>query len=524
MAGEILRGFFMIPSGVIVASGSFLKLDQYLRPTGTSDYPLAHTTYEFRRGMQMPDDILEIVLTQLHEESHYRQLMSTPMGLMLWRALNALTVGVNFLARHVTGLRPSLRPEGALDDWLAGGGLGQFNDALLSGAAVEQRMMPSRRHQGAGLVSYMQQLLDEIDVVKRFLSGVLDRTEMSVGEFIELANAAFTVMCRRSDLKTGAVWSTNLPSDTPLLSVDRFAGNEIIEAAARLEEHWLLGLIGVGPAAFEEWRKARIFGVYQPAYEYLLNELKDVAVARSVIDVALMTPVDPAFTAASGGTMLVEEVLPSFRLPRVVESAMNSFWPRDPEKRGALLARHLAASAHLTTPERVAEVGAEASYSGEHSWDYDERQFSREPQLGKTYNVAQEDVRRAMKKRLANPSSILMREDEPDPIRPLLTFFDDVPLLSGASFKEGSLLNVVNSYQKFIIDGLHLALLSLFDTDILLRCERAILERVTGDGKVTGDPLSAFSVLEEEKRRHIFGVREIAQRVISEEHLYLLNL
>lgn len=523
-----LAGYFMVPSGVIVVLGSFREMDRSLRPPGTGDYAFAPTAYELRRGLQVPDGVLEVLLTQSHENSHYRQLMSTPLGLMLWRAMNVLGVDVNFLSRHVTGLRPPLWPPGPpLDDWLSGGGLEMFDRALREGATFEPGVKPSVSHQGTELIRYMDFLLSELRVMKFFLTGVLDRSGLRVGDFVEVANFAVEIMNRRSDLKMDAVWSTRLPPDTPLLGDGRFAGNEIIEAAARLEEHRILDLIGVSPGAFEQWQRTRIFGVYQPVYEYLLRELRDVSAALAVLDVTMMTPIDVAFAAAADSALVVEDVLPSFRLPRLVEAARKRFWPRDPDKLSPLVARDLAVAAGLTAPGRVAEVGAGAAYSGENSWSYDERQLGGQlgDLVGRPFDLAQEDVRRAMRKRLTDPTEILMQKDYREPLRPVISFFDDGALLGNPGIRQDWLLSVILSYQKFIRDGVHLALLSQFDTAGLLRCEEAILKRAKGDEGSPNDPFrAATSSLSDEDRRRLFGVREIASQSISENHLYLLQL
>jgi hypothetical protein len=522
-----LSGYFLVPSGVSVVSGNYRSLDA-LGPLSHAKYAYTPVTYELPRGLQIPEDVLDVFLTQLHEQSHYRQLMSTPFGLMLWRAMNVLAADVHFLARHVSGLRPPLYPpEPPIDEWLSNGGLEQFDRSLREGGSIDPKARPSVRHQGPDLIRYMDFLLQELRVMKFFHYGLQQRSELRVGDFISVANLAMEIMNRRSDLQVEVTWSTRLPPETLLLGDGRFAGNEIIEGAARLEEHRIMGRMEVSPEMFDKWRRTRIFGVYQPVYEHLLDELKDASAALAVLDVAMMTPIDPAFAQATGGTLVVEDVLPSFRLPRLVEAARKRFWPRDPKKWQSLLAQDLATAAGLTAPARLAEFGATATYSGDNSWSYDTRLLSGQGAeiLAKPFDLAQEDVRRAMRQRLTEPTAVVIHDGQLEPIRPILTFFDDAPLLGRPGLGDDWLLSVILSYRKFIADGIHLALLSLFETDKLLHCERSMLQRIQSSREAPNDPLHQIATnFTDEQIRNLFGVREIASRIMLESHLYLLQL
>lgn len=536
MGNVDLAGYFMLPSGIIVVRGNYFETHRHFQAQAGGDNHFAQAVHELRRGAPLPEPVLDLLLTRRHEESHYRHLMSTPLGLLLWRAMNVLVVDANFLIRHVAGLRPDLwPPEPPLDGWLAGGGLDIFSHTLADGGVIDPAVGPSTRYRGQDLVRYMGFLVNEIRVIRVFLNGILERTTLKVGEFVAVANLAMEIMNRRSDLKAEAVWATRLPPESPLLPADAFAGNEIIEAAARFEEHQLLDFVALAPGMFEHWQRTRIFGVYQPAYEHLSRELRHLGAALAVIDVALMSPVDPAFAAVGGGTLIVEDLLPSLRLPRLIEAARDHFWPRDHTRWQGLLGRDLALAAGLALPDRVAEVGAGAVFSGESSWDYDARQRGNTT-LGRPFVLAQEDVRRAMRKRLANPAVIVLREDQPDPIHPVITFFDDTALLGHAGIKEDWLVNVVLSYQKFVGDGIHLALLGQFNPAALERCETAILRRAREAAAVvrqgpaqppTGavSPFETYAAhLSEVERRGLFGVREIAARFVPASHLYLVGL
>src|SRR5271157_2119964 len=261
MAKTILRGFFMIPSGIIVVEGRFREMDRMLRPSGSKPYTFAGSPHEIRRGMQLPEEVLDTILTHQHELSHYRQLMSTPMGLMLWRAQNVISVNVNFLARHVTWLRPSVEAGFPLDRWLLDeDGLEKYERAWRQGATIDPRALPVTWYRNEGFVDYLRGRINEIYLTREFLNAVTGRPEITVGEFVELANAVFWFMNRRSDLKVETKWATRLPPETPLLGDGLFSGNEIIEAAARLKEHRILEFLEVPPERFENWQSTRIYG------------------------------------------------------------------------------------------------------------------------------------------------------------------------------------------------------------------------------------------------------------------------
>jgi hypothetical protein len=376
----------------------------------------------------------------------------------------------------------------------------------------------------------MRRVIYEMHLAEHFFEAVTGRPGIAAGEFVELANAAFPLLNVRSDLRVEAVWSTQLPPEAPLVMDGLFSGKEIIEAAARLVEHRVLETLRVPPRRFANWQNTRLHGPYRPAYDYLLGELGDVEAALAVVDAAFMAPIDPAFAAAAGGDLRVEEVLPSYRLPRLVEAAKHLYWPRDPSRRDALLARDLAEAAGLVASERIANVGASAPYSGPRSWDAAARKHDPETRVGLAFEIAQEDIRRAMRKRLDRPSSML-EEGASDPIQPVIQFFNDGASLGSAAFgEEGGLEDwiekVILCYQKYVHDGLCNALIGAFDVGHLLMNEASLLDRIAESGaSEEGDPLAFMTEhLSEDQIRQVFGVRENALQLISEEYLPLLGL
>jgi hypothetical protein len=329
----------------------------------------------------------------------------------------------------------------------------------------------------------MRKLVDEVFTLTRFLSAMLHRPEhaMRVGEFVIDANMAFDEMQTRSDTRFSARWETGLPYSTEILGGGRFSGLELLEGAARIEQYLLIA--GCGPAEkIKNWENRSIFGVYAPVYSSLLSRFPP-DIARAIIDVAFMTPIDPAFAGATDGVLIVEEVLPSFRLVRLLEAAKDISWPDDPAELYDLLANKLCARAGLCLPKDIVRVGLEGQdYSGKDSWGFDHRVngLPAETDPGPIYEYAQVMVRRAMRIREQFPGSFIWENCEHAyPFRPLLMFYRDW-VEFGFDFCEDfdqRFMLGVNAYWSLISGGIACALISDGSVEKLLRLQSAIEAR-----------------------------------------------
>ena len=433
---SVADGYFSVPNGVVVVRAPFI--------TGiTLD------------ALRENPELLRAELIRRHEFAHYRQLNSTPLGLLLWRAYNSLLSDLDFICGAVTDLKPAPRFSLPIDQWVGGPALAK---ALQDGAVFRKDRISIVWNDRDSTMDYVRHLGGQVGGLRRFLDAILNRSAMTVGEFVGIANAALEEMGRRSDLRPTKEWTTRLPDETPLYTSDRFSGTELIEAAARLVERQVIEHIDDAPSRLSDWEKAGIHGVYAPAYRWLMSEVGSVEAAIALLDLAFMTPIDMAFFDAVDGELLVEDVLPGFRLPRLAGVAAGRFWPERGAELDEFLGSSLCEAAGLVRAERIADVGSTATFSGPKSWGADHRLLglnaNNNPALIQDY--VQEQVRRAMILRKESPSSLLQENHlEEYLFRPLIIFYEDRVVfgIHELEKKKDGLLLCINAFIKFVHDG-----------------------------------------------------------------------
>lgn len=537
---SVTQGYFTIPSGVVVMNSDLSLVSKFSESHAKSIKEVASAPWNriitFSNDGSLPQELLQSELTRLHEQAHYRQLMSTPLGLLLWRTYNALACDLEFIVRATTSVYPPLQINLPIDTWFAKNGLEQLSQAVLTGAEFNSHWPYKRWNDLKTTLPYLENLSIEVNLLQLFLSALLDRTSFTIGYFVDIANASFDVLQRRSDTSFKVRWATRLPLDTPLITNSRFSGTEMIEASARFEERLYLATLTDSTKQIEQWELKAIHGVYAPVYKWLLDQLgDDVEAALAILDTAFMTPIDPAFVGACEGDLFVEEILPSFRLEKLVEVALNDFWPCNPQELNDFLGCSLCERAGLLAPSKVVRQGLSTNhYSGEHSWDYDSHSIGRDIDiinLGVVYDYAQNEVRRAMSIR-NNSASAFVREDyeKVGPFRPLLHFFTDTVIVGiDQEMDYGLTIELMlNSYWKFMSDGLLFSLLDEGDITELIRCEK-VFKRRAAEGWLP-NLLQQAPLNESEKQDFneillsLLSILPIARGLLDDQHLSLVGL
>jgi hypothetical protein len=245
------------------------------------------------------------MLTLMHEQDHFKILSSTPVGLLLWRIEQCLSVDAFYLRRRL----PTVSPDGhatLLDAWAE--------------AAKDST--------SAGEHAATVQLTAEGAIATRtFLALLLLHSDVTIGDFITIANFAFAYLALRSGLEPGehAHWDSRLDKGDRLVGPGHLSLMEIIEASARTRELTNLQRWRVTQSILDSWRGNAIFGVYAPGFSYLMSQLGSAAWAKTAIDVALGAPIDLC-AGRRGDVLYVEDILPAHRLPRIVSGLRSRMW------------------------------------------------------------------------------------------------------------------------------------------------------------------------------------------------------
>lgn len=411
-------------------------------------------------------DELTPFLVAYHEREHYRELMSSPCGLLTWRALNGVASAVGFLVEKISKSSACESVRLPLTDWYVNGGR----------QALEHdppEMLPAQRKQGideedyrAAIIPYMDAVFGEIEILLRFLDAFEERAQLTMREFVGLANAAFYWLAQRAELPLNVRWSAHDLDAPSYLPAGAVTFNEIVEAAARMWELQLLRRFGATGALVEEWYQRAIFGVYKPAYDYLWSELGDPWLSRLAIDIALTSPVDLACSGATDGVIYVEDVLPSWRLPRVVRSMRDEFWPADRSGQELEVRRNIAMRAGIPTPEATLAAALSGPISGATAWSADVKlQEVPEEITGiEYYEGMQNEIRRGFKARYDDALVFLFPEKAPEVFQPALEYFRDISFFHESPAGERSSVFHLKAHRTII--GIMAALALLSDGDL----------------------------------------------------------
>lgn len=355
-------------------------------------------------------DELQDDLTRRHEFAHYRQIMTTPFGFLLWRCYKSLISDIQHIAIEVSTREPIPKWHAPMHRWVLKG--------ELSIEPTDPRQL------------YLLHVCTQIDVLQDFLGALIGKPAgLTVGAFLKTCRAAFAELCRRSDFNHMPTFLSRRGDSELLYGPDILSGAELMEAATRFEERLALQNFADRKTRLEEWEATAIFGVYERGYRWLLAETNDAHVALALLDVAFMSPFDLAFMQAGDAEVFIEDLLPSLRLPRLVKEAKRHFWSSEGPDLDQLMGHTLCDAIGLESPHAVATRGAKATYNGPRSWGIDFENnggpAALSPKLA--FDYFDSECRRAMQLRSASPS-IVHREPYTAEItfRPAVIFYRDV--------------------------------------------------------------------------------------------------
>jgi hypothetical protein len=371
---------------------------------------------QFAPGKSVSLHEISPLLTYIHEQDHLKVLSSTPVGLLLWRIQQCLSVDAFYLKKRL----PNVTSQG----------FRTFLDAWLS--AIDD---PT--HNTGNFADIVKETATGAKSLRLFLDLLLNRSTATVGQFVRIANDSFHYLARRSGLspEDHARWETRLPPDQPLLPTHLHSLLEIVEASARARE--LTNLVGwrVSQPSVDNWRNRSIFGVYSPAFNYLMHEIGSSAWSKTAIDLALGTPIDLA-TGKNGDVVYVEDVLPSYRLPRIVQSLRQSSWGIDMADQRNLrrlfveLPKSIGLEAVTDTYERLrtARYSLGANWGGKIISNPPNRKLDELLEIyfgGEAYiKFLEEQYRRNFRLRSTNPAAFITKP-RGTLHEPILTFFSD---------------------------------------------------------------------------------------------------
>jgi hypothetical protein len=475
MINENLRnqvlGYYSIPSSIAVLAFPFRE----------------------RHAINTGDPItlkeLHADLTRRHEFAHYRQSMSTPFGILLWRCFNSLISDIEYIAAFVSSFSPLPAWEVPIHSGVLQGGL----DAAIQGGAKDSGAPENMSLEPlAAKLRYLRHVAEQVDVLYCFLTALIGHPgAMTVGEFLSVYEKSIVEICNRFDLVCKAKVASKRKHSETLYPQGNVSVAELVEAATRFEERLMLESFPQRTALIAEWEASAIHGVYEPAYRWLLSATTDTKVSLALIDLAFMAPIDPAFMQADDPVFYIEDLLPTLRLPRLVQEAKNHFWDEDRKELDDLLGSRICVGAGLWAPYEVAKRGVNATYLGESSWGADYRRRGGSPELdpAQAFLYIASEFQRAMSIRATSPSALLYESDDGGiPFRPTITFYENHINfgVNDLQNREAAVFLLASLFHKFLHDSAMLELIGMQEShDIKQLC--ALLKKRMSTPARSGD-------------------------------------
>lgn len=468
--------------------------------------------WELKKTQVLGIDDLVPMLVSGHERNHYQQLMSTPCGLLLWRIYNSITSGIHYITTKLTDSSTKATYYLPLTEWFDNIGYAEIKKSPIPmPSVIIEKLFSSNDYDQIEaneiFTHYIVNIFDEVKYLIQFLQALQGHSSMTMREFVSLANIAFQKLSIRSDLALNIEWTAHNLDATSYLPNSRFSLDEIVEAGARFWELELLQGLKVSKDILQQWKERSIFGIYQPAFTWLSDELYDPTLARIAIDVALTTPIDLSCSEAVSGKIYVEDVLPSWRLHKIVKSLQNSFWSSDRATQEKESRHGIAARANIPTPEKTIAAALNQPFSGSRAWGADAK-FNNIPDelaLTQFYSYTELEVKRAFQIRYLDNLEFI-HPSTPEIFQPILEFYKDKALFHCSPVSECDLEMYLKSYKSLVMNLALIALISDGDISEILHLQHSFSNRLALEGDIDEfkELWDAKSILMQNLHPHIY--------------------
>ena len=286
----------------------------------------------------MSEEERNAILTFVHELDHFRNIVGTPLGLLLWRCEEVVLDATARLTRELCACGIDGFPPGKpLLDWFD-----EEGEAFIKGIAASGRLPALFRPPDPGtdelgtVLDELRSVVRHICTVQRFVNILLGdyKPTPTIGAFLDVANEATSMVARRWNLRRFSGWHSKLKRSHPLYpDRDRLwsiSTTEMLEASARLRELEIMGKAGASPSWVEQWEKRSVVGVYAQGSNRLLSQLEDPIISAGIANLALTVPIDLEHPLGLPLHVYAEDALPFMRASRLADAVKSlEKLPRD---------------------------------------------------------------------------------------------------------------------------------------------------------------------------------------------------
>jgi hypothetical protein len=305
-------------------------------------------------------------LVELHEFDHLAVLLSSPLGLLLWRIqLTYVIDGLWFAARLQEADVGAV--VGGVDRWFSESpNRLQFIAAAAAGRLSPHKPPPTPLDAIRTVESYLEGLAAARSLHDHIF-GRFASPETRVADILRAGNVGHRYLAKRSDLQP-VRWVSRRDPSSPLYEPNGVNARHIVEAMAREYEFDVIRE-RVPAAVAARWESRMLTGVYRPVVELLRDAGLQGIAARNLCAAALGGRLDPTTIAAGTGPLIVEDELPWFRLDRLLETLKRGGFTPD-----ALCSRagieQLCVAAGVPSPSEAVRAAAGRPLLGDGAnWD-----------------------------------------------------------------------------------------------------------------------------------------------------------
>lgn len=241
------------------------------------------------------NDIAPLLISQ-HERQHYRQMITSPWGLLIFRIQVLLDVHVDSILKNLSTRRVDVRDLFPLGDWY------RNNRDTLRGSDRE-------------LYWHLDPGFSHLEALSQFMTCIVGAERLSPRDFVQRANACLEIVERCFGVAATGRWKE--PGDDVAAS-SYFPVLDIVEASARMTEYGLLER-GENDRLLQEWRVAHFKGGDENAFSYVVDQLRNPLLAHFALDAALQALVDPSWGCMLGRQLEFAKDHPGARLQLIVD-------------------------------------------------------------------------------------------------------------------------------------------------------------------------------------------------------------
>lgn len=240
------------------------------------------------------DDINPLLISQ-HERQHFRQLVTSPWGLLIFRAHLSLFTLVERVLMNLSSRSVDVEGLFPVVEWY-------------------QRTRESIRKSDRELHEHLEPAFTRIEALKCLLDEVAGVKRLTASEFARNSNSSLDIIEELLSLPRFVRWKepSELGSEVPQFSV-----GDILEGAARMHEYGML-LPADNDRLVAEWKRANFDPRNSSAFTYVLSELNEPRLGLFALDAALQGLVDPSWATVLPRELEVSKDHPDARLRQVV--------------------------------------------------------------------------------------------------------------------------------------------------------------------------------------------------------------